>query len=227
MSVTGFPPTQTRTHSTGGIIPGSSMFLRRPDISPGPMKIQATTIHRQAAGTKSSSQDEPGFANNDEPNPSRQSPDRSETTEREQEIQAAQLSRRQTRQFLEFSFQPNNFKKEEETEIRANFSVHENLGNAGKTSTDCGRMDEKFRFSNGNISRNGLSSTRISSARNWADDEQIRELRKFSDVDDGADSDSSSDLFDLPNHDLDFYSNGLPVYGTTNIDRIRIGAPVS
>ncbi|KAL0430013.1 UNVERIFIED_CONTAM: protein BIG GRAIN 1-like E [Sesamum radiatum] len=110
---------------------------------------------------------------------------------------------------------------------KANFSVPENLGNAEKTSTDCGRMDEKFRFSNGNISRNVLSSNRISSARNWADNEEIREFRKFSDVDDGADSDSSSDLFDLPNHDLDFYSNGLPVYGTTHIDRLRIGAPVS
>ncbi|KAK4430106.1 protein BIG GRAIN 1-like E [Sesamum alatum] len=112
---------------------------------------------------------------------------------------------------------------------KVNFSVPENLGNAEKTSTDCGRtMDEKFRFSNGNISRNGLSSNiRISSARNWADNEEIRDFRKFSDADDGADSDSSSDLFDLPNHDLDFYSSGLPVYGTTHIDRIRIGPPVS
>lgn len=41
------------------------------------------------------------------------------------------------------------------------------------------------------------------------------------DVDDGADTDSSSDLFDLPNYDLD-----LPVYGTTDMGRIRVGAPI-
>ncbi|KAL6577750.1 hypothetical protein OROMI_010078 [Orobanche minor] len=52
-----------------------------------------------------------------------------------------------------------------------------------------------------------------------------RDLRKLSDADgddDGADSDSSSDLFELPNHELDFYSGGLPVYETTDMDRIKI-----
>ncbi|GFP87294.1 hypothetical protein PHJA_000873100 [Phtheirospermum japonicum] len=52
-------------------------------------------------------------------------------------------------------------------------------------------------------------------------------FRKFDDGDDGADSDSSSDLFDLPNHDLDFYSSGLPVYETTHMDRIKLVAPIS
>ncbi|KAL6505662.1 hypothetical protein OROHE_023041 [Orobanche hederae] len=57
-----------------------------------------------------------------------------------------------------------------------------------------------------------------------------RDLRKLSDADgddDGADSDSSSDLFELPNHGLDFYSGGLPVYETTDMDRIKIVAPIS
>ncbi|KAG6426188.1 hypothetical protein SASPL_110406 [Salvia splendens] len=54
----------------------------------------------------------------------------------------------------------------------------------------------------------------------WTADDE--DQRKF---DDGEDSDSSSDLFDLPN--LDFCSTGLPVYGTTDMDRIRIGAPLS
>ncbi|KAI3467217.1 hypothetical protein Pfo_023880 [Paulownia fortunei] len=106
-------------------------------------------------------------------------------------------------------------------------SVPKTGANAEKRSTDCAWLDEKFRFSNGNIFKNGshgLSSDR-NSTTNWADEE--REFRKFSDVDDGADTDSSSDLFDLPNHDLDFYSSGLPVYGTTHMDRIRIGAPIS
>ncbi|KAL8531500.1 hypothetical protein ACS0TY_008187 [Phlomoides rotata] len=43
---------------------------------------------------------------------------------------------------------------------------------------------------------------------------------KLREEDEGADSDSSSDLFDLPNHALDFLSSGLPVYGTTHMDRI-------
>lgn len=51
------------------------------------------------------------------------------------------------------------------------------------------------------------------------------EKRKFEKFDDGEDSDSSSDLFDLPN--LDFYSRDLPVYGTTDMGRIRIGAPTA
>ncbi|KAG6429809.1 hypothetical protein SASPL_107863 [Salvia splendens] len=70
----------------------------------------------------------------------------------------------------------------------------------------------RLRFNNGSF-RNPTTK--------WtADDED--DQRKF---DDGEDSDSSSDLFDLPN--LDFCSTGLPVYGTTDMDRIRIGAPLS
>ncbi|PIM97291.1 hypothetical protein CDL12_30240 [Handroanthus impetiginosus] len=81
-----------------------------------------------------------------------------------------------------------------------------------RASIDC---DEKFRFSNGNIFKTiGFSE------KSW--DHEEREFRKFSDFDDGGDTDSSSDLFDLPNCELDFYSSGLPVYGTTDVDTIRI-----
>ncbi|KAL3644598.1 hypothetical protein CASFOL_009778 [Castilleja foliolosa] len=61
----------------------------------------------------------------------------------------------------------------------------------------------------------------------WKSEERV--FRKFHDGDDGGDSDSSSDLFDLPiSHELDdFYSNGLPVYETTNVDTIKLAAPVS
>ncbi|XP_073032236.1 protein BIG GRAIN 1-like E [Primulina eburnea] len=67
------------------------------------------------------------------------------------------------------------------------------------------------------------------SAVNWIDDEcpsEEKGFRKFSDADDGADTDSSSDLFDLPNHDLDVHGNGLPVYETTYMNIIRRGALV-
>jgi hypothetical protein len=56
-----------------------------------------------------------------------------------------------------------------------------------------------------------------------------KECRKFDEVDDGTESDSSSDLFELQNYDLaGTYSNGLPVYETTRMDSIKRGAvPIS
>lgn len=65
--------------------------------------------------------------------------------------------------------------------------------------------------------------------KNWADryPSEEKEFRKFSEVDDGADSDSSSDLFELQNYDLGIYSGGLPVYETTHMDSIKRGAPIS
>lgn len=55
-------------------------------------------------------------------------------------------------------------------------------------------------------------------------------FRKFDEEDEGGDSDSSSDLFELQNYDLGCYSSGLPVYETTNMDSIKRGissAPIS
>lgn len=47
-------------------------------------------------------------------------------------------------------------------------------------------------------------------------------------VEDGGDSDSSSDLFDLPNYALGgFYSNGLPVYETTHLQDINRSRAIS
>ncbi|XP_054810652.1 protein BIG GRAIN 1-like E [Prosopis cineraria] len=54
-----------------------------------------------------------------------------------------------------------------------------------------------------------------------------KEFKKFSEVDEGAESDSSSDLFELQNYDLGYYPSGLPVYETTNMDNIKRGAPIS
>ncbi|KAK4423671.1 protein BIG GRAIN 1-like E [Sesamum alatum] len=110
-------------------------------------------------------------------------------------------------------------------DLQRAISRPENSGNfkptLEKKVTDYAWMEEKLRISGGDpgkISRNGNSGaipTR-NSTTNW-------EFRKFSNADDGADSDSSSDLFDLPSHELDFYSSSLPVYETTHLDRIKIG----
>ncbi|KAJ7943313.1 protein BIG GRAIN 1-like E [Quillaja saponaria] len=63
----------------------------------------------------------------------------------------------------------------------------------------------------------------------WAEkySSEEKDLRSFNDIDDGAESDSSSDLFELQNYDLGYSSSGLPVYETTNMDNIKSGAPIS
>ncbi|KAG8366478.1 hypothetical protein BUALT_Bualt17G0084200 [Buddleja alternifolia] len=78
------------------------------------------------------------------------------------------------------------------------------------------KNDEKIRVSNILKNKEFELSEERKLFRNFIHDDD--------DQDDGGDSDSSSDLFDLPNHELDFYSSGLPVYETTHMDRIRIGA---
>lgn len=70
---------------------------------------------------------------------------------------------------------------------------------------------------------------------NWPADRYLsttseeKEFKKFNvdGDDDGADSDSSSDLFELPNYDLGCFSSGLPVYETTNMDNIKKSTPIS
>ncbi|KAL1356052.1 hypothetical protein HN51_008031 [Arachis hypogaea] len=55
-----------------------------------------------------------------------------------------------------------------------------------------------------------------------------RESMNDDEIDEGAESDSSSDLFELQNYDLGYYSSsGLPVYETTNMDSIKRAAPIS
>ncbi|XP_076888678.1 uncharacterized protein LOC143539164 [Bidens hawaiensis] len=55
---------------------------------------------------------------------------------------------------------------------------------------------------------------------------EVKELKSFI-FDDGGESDSSSDLFELTNCDLGYYSSGLPVFETTRMDNIKRGAPIS
>ncbi|KAG1341927.1 protein BIG GRAIN 1-like E [Cocos nucifera] len=45
--------------------------------------------------------------------------------------------------------------------------------------------------------------------------------------DDGGESDSSSDLFELKNIDFGEFSSGLPVYGTTEVEMIKRGAAIA
>ncbi|KAK6116414.1 hypothetical protein DH2020_049876 [Rehmannia glutinosa] len=85
-----------------------------------------------------------------------------------------------------------------------------------KKPADSAWMDKKYSRVPGRINLKSVFSNRKSV-----------EFGKFIDDDDGGDSDSSSDLFDLPNHELDFYSSGLPVYETTHMDRIKIVTPIS
>ncbi|KAL2559190.1 hypothetical protein Fot_03929 [Forsythia ovata] len=102
--------------------------------------------------------------------------------------------------------------------------------NPTKINTDYAFSDEKFKFSNGILDKNKNSNLGFSnrSRKNWSDHQfssEEKEFRRINDLDDdGADSDSSSDLFDLPNHDLDYYSSGLPVYETTHMNSIKINS---
>ncbi|XWS34217.1 hypothetical protein CRYUN_Cryun21dG0021500 [Craigia yunnanensis] len=99
-----------------------------------------------------------------------------------------------------------------------------------RNTTDYSRLDEKFKFNDGYSEKHKNLGTRNQEKdRNWTDrcPSEEKERRKFREVDDGADSDSSSDLFELQNYDLGIYSSGLPVYETTHMDSIKRGAPIS
>ncbi|KAJ6350689.1 hypothetical protein OIU78_006765 [Salix suchowensis] len=103
-----------------------------------------------------------------------------------------------------------------------------------KKSTDLSWLEEKYKFTDGfsydqNVPKN-RGSQHLEKDRPWVDQypSEEKECRKFDEVDDGTESDSSSDLFELQNYDLGSYSNGLPVYETTRMDSIKRGAlPIS
>lgn len=59
----------------------------------------------------------------------------------------------------------------------------------------------------------------------WKKEKEFKKL--VDEVDDGAESDSSSDLFELQNFDLGYYSSGLPVYETTHMENIKKGSPMT
>ncbi|KAK9106759.1 hypothetical protein Syun_022770 [Stephania yunnanensis] len=80
-----------------------------------------------------------------------------------------------------------------------------------KRKMDLARLDEKFKF----IDVVSGNTNKVSSESNGTMFSDLKEM------DEGADSDSSSDLFELQNYDLGVYSSGLPVYETTRIESIK------
>ncbi|KAM7272559.1 hypothetical protein ACFE04_027222 [Oxalis oulophora] len=80
--------------------------------------------------------------------------------------------------------------------------------------------DKKININNNNNNKLKFDNARIMNNSLKEDDH---------DHDDGVESDSSSDLFELPNYDLGIYnsSSGLPVYETTRMESIKRGAPIS
>lgn len=116
--------------------------------------------------------------------------------------------------------------------------LHHNY-NTRKFSTDrdSARLDDdNFMFSTTTATKNnnnGFLSEKCKIFGNGFLDQEInqsseRNFRNFiNEMDDGADSDSSSDLFELQNYDLGGYSSGLPVYETTHMDSIKRGAPIT
>ncbi|XP_058081442.1 protein BIG GRAIN 1-like E [Magnolia sinica] len=103
-------------------------------------------------------------------------------------------------------------------------------------------LDEKFKFSDGFLEKNrvilgnGLLEKDMAcyngllgKDRSWVGEFTLKEkdLRRAEEVEDGGESDSSSDLFELQNYDLGVFSNGLPVYETTCMENIMRGAPIA
>lgn len=132
-------------------------------------------------------------------------------------------------QVISFSKQPGNH-------VKSNNIAVQNAVQAEKKqsqySLDYAWLDDKYKLVDHTLQ--SFKNAKVGypqkiEAINWADRYLSEEkgFMKFDDADDGADSDSSSDLFELPNYDLDFYSSGLPVYETTNMDSIKRCAPIS
>ncbi|OMP05393.1 hypothetical protein CCACVL1_01924 [Corchorus capsularis] len=103
------------------------------------------------------------------------------------------------------------------------------LQNNNNTTSDYSWLDEKLKFIDGYSDKQQHKNKDQKEKINWAEKypSEEKEFRKFSEIDEGADSDSSSDLFELQNYDLGIYSSGLPVYETTHMDNIKRGAPIS
>lgn len=90
----------------------------------------------------------------------------------------------------------------------------------------CCNLEEKWKLrSNGVVEKQKKKNFSSEKDRVWVEklvvaDEHEHEIDEHEE-DDGGETDSSSDLFELQIYDLDYYSNGLPVYESTNIDTIK------
>ncbi|KAF9626669.1 hypothetical protein IFM89_038503 [Coptis chinensis] len=95
-----------------------------------------------------------------------------------------------------------------------------------KKNMDITWLDEKFKFIDelGKKDKNVFNKDRIC-VDNFLSSQ--KKNVKSLEVDDGGESDASSDLFELENYDLGVYSSDLPVYETTHMENIKRGAPIS
>ncbi|PWA54134.1 hypothetical protein CTI12_AA438520 [Artemisia annua] len=92
-------------------------------------------------------------------------------------------------------------------------------------------LHEKKSYGNGLLEKNRVCDIKHDDDHHHNKHDQPVEIQEFKrfilDDNDGGDSDSSSDLFELTNCDLGYYSSGLPVFETTHMDNIKKGAPIS
>ncbi|KVH97690.1 hypothetical protein Ccrd_000191 [Cynara cardunculus var. scolymus] len=115
------------------------------------------------------------------------------------------------------------------TKIPINETHNKNENQNLKIKSSSGVSEKKRSSGNGLVEK-----VRVSDVKHDDDDHhqkydptvEIREFKRFILDDDDGDSDSSSDLFELTNCDLGYYSSGLPVFETTHMDNIKRGAPI-
>lgn len=90
-----------------------------------------------------------------------------------------------------------------------------------KINTDFSWLDEKLKLIDAYTEKQ--KNVGKNQDRMW-EEKEFRKLNEM--MDDGGESDSSSDLFELQNYDLGIYSTGLPVYETTHMDT-AVKRPIS
>ncbi|KAK3442893.1 hypothetical protein EUGRSUZ_B03139 [Eucalyptus grandis] len=103
-----------------------------------------------------------------------------------------------------------------------------NLGNdvvsGNKRSNDLSWLDEKFKLIEPSSEKKKKSFGHNGFEKHASESTAVKRFNE-EEEDDGAESDSSSDLFELQNYDLGGYcSSGLPVYETTCIESIKRGS---
>ncbi|XP_030514362.1 protein BIG GRAIN 1-like E [Rhodamnia argentea] len=102
------------------------------------------------------------------------------------------------------------------------------LGNdavsGNKRSNDLSWLDEKFKLIEPSSEKKKKGFGNNGFAKHASESTDVKRFDE-EEEDDGAQSDSSSDLFELQNYDLGGYcSSGLPVYETTCIESIKRGS---
>ncbi|XP_077216362.1 protein BIG GRAIN 1-like E [Tasmannia lanceolata] len=98
-----------------------------------------------------------------------------------------------------------------------------------------GFLDKNNFFSNGFLEKDGRYNNEfmekkwvLQKDRKWVNEfsSEEKSIKRDEELDDGGESDSSSDLFELQNYDLSVYSNGLPVYESTHMESIKRASPI-